>query len=165
MGKKRLSKVVVRSHTLRLDYQIYPLANIARIQAGRLKIKKGISGREVGVGLSSVLLVLSGLMAWASTGSPSSAALLMITVGLVAAGAVLAYRYNFRRGDYVLSVESAGGYSTQVFSRERAPIEELEHSLVEAIENPPTGERVIQVGNNVYINKAQDVRVGTGVPT
>jgi MYXO-CTERM domain-containing protein len=162
MTKKRLTEVVVRSRTLQLDYQTYPLANIARIQAGRLRIKRGTSTWEVGVGIGSILLVLSGLLAWASTGTASGAALLMIAVGLLALGGLLAHRYYRRRGDHVLSVEAAGGYSTQIFSRDAEPIKELEKRLVEAIEDPPNREQVIQVGNNVYINKTQSVNVGGG---
>jgi hypothetical protein len=162
MDKQRLTEVVVRPRTLRLEYQTYPLANIARIQAGRLRIKKRLSSREISIGTAACLLVLSGLFGWASAGSPSRTALFMILTGLAALGGILVHRYDFGRREHVLSVEAAGGYSTQIFSKAGEQIKKLEQDLLDAIENPPSSAQPIPVGNNVYINKAKWVQVGTG---
>lgn len=165
MERTPVHQINVRPRMMRVGHQFYPLAQISRVQNIRFDVKNPFSGAHVLLALIAAALFVGGVVAAASTSraSGSSGAVGILSVlALVGLVAVLVHGSTAKTRYYAVMIETSGSQSTQLASTVEYEITTLTHAVVGAIENPPTSERVIQLGDNVFVNNSPGTQIGNG---
>ncbi|NGO11948.1 hypothetical protein G5C60_31180 [Streptomyces sp. HC44] len=178
MAKKRVDHIVLSNRVVRIGHEVYPLANISRVQT--LRVVWGgrfatlyplrqiiVVGLVAGVIVGAAVLVPPELPPDVSS-DIEEAARQFASVVAVAAGVwmafwlmVLLYRLLIRRRRYALVIETAGTQSTALTGTDPTEIQRIKNVIVGAIENPPPHEIPVQVhGDIVMGNKAGRDHVG-----
>jgi Family of unknown function (DUF6232) len=163
VSQENVGTIRITHRLLELGGQIYPLANIARIQNLRIEwSRKVTTGREIAVFalvLFIVTFALPGLMGVRNT-TPWTVVLVL------GALIVLVYRAVSKQRRQVLVIETSGGQSTALASKTREEIDRLQYEIAAAIENPPTTERLIHLSGDIVmgdkVGRDQYQQSGTG---
>ncbi len=165
MARSAVHLIHVRPRMMRVGHQFYPLAQISRVQNTYFDVKNPFSGGHVLLALVAGALFVAGVVASASgsrSAGTSGAGGVLCVLALVGLVAVLIHGSSSRTRYYAVVIETSGNQSTQLSGPVEHEITALTHAVVDAIENPPTSERVIQVGDNVFVNNSAGVQVGNG---
>ncbi|EXG79076.1 hypothetical protein CryarDRAFT_0095 [Cryptosporangium arvum DSM 44712] len=140
-------QVILNKRTLRIGHQTYQLQNLARVQTVRLPkpldAEKGNSALAV---LTAVgVLVVAGII----SGAAQTEAICGLGVPLAIGLAIFVYLRTKKTWVplYALVLETTGNPVTALVSPDSNEMEHLSGEIVEAIENPPEVERILQVNN------------------
>jgi len=183
MAKDQVGEIRISKRTARIGHQVYPLANISRVQTLRLvwggKLATFYPLRQI-----TVLLLVVGAIVGAAVGVVPKLdlktdfdvekAARQVAVGVVVLAGlriayllfVLFYRLLIRQPRYALVIETAGTQYTALTGTDRDEIRRIEGEIVAAIEDPPSHERVVHVSGDVVfgdkVGRDQYQQVGTG---
>ncbi|MFD4673234.1 DUF6232 family protein [Lentzea sp. NPDC058450] len=174
MARDKVAEIRINPRTVRIGHQVYPLANISRVQT--LEVRWG--GRKATSyppKETAVLLLLFGLVAVAiQVGVPAlglgGRQLItdlmmgaMVLFGVRIAYLVLAFLYRvlFRRKHYALLLETAGTQYTALSGTDLPELRRIEAEIVGAIEKPPTREHVVEVHGDLVLGN-QTKQTGSG---
>ncbi len=175
MARDKVAEIRITPRTVRIGHQVYPLANISRVQT--LEVRWG--GKQATshpVKAIAVLAVLFGLVAGAivvlvpafdAGGRELTTQLLtgaMALFGVRATYLVLLFLYRLlvRRKHYALLLEASGTQYTALSGTDVAELHRIEAEIVSAIEKPPTREHVVQVhGDLVFGNQTKQTGSGS----
>ncbi|WP_066360994.1 DUF6232 family protein [Herbidospora mongoliensis] len=150
MAKKRVGEIRISKRIVRIGHEVYPLANISRVQTLRIVYK----GRLATFHPLGEIIVWAALMAGASYAVqevlPEAREYLPIAMAVAAIRLtwlllVLLYRLVLRRTKYALMIETAGTQFTALSGTDLDEIHRIEGLVVGAIEDPPDHEQVIHV--------------------
>ncbi|WP_061294886.1 DUF6232 family protein [Herbidospora cretacea] len=160
MARKRVGEIRISKRIVRIGHEVYPLANISRVQTLRL-VYKGRLATFYPLGELVVVAALAyGASFVAEEVLPEAREYLPVALavaGIWGAWLVLLFLYRLiiRRTRYALMIETAGTQFTALSGTDRQEIHRIEGLVVGAIEDPPDSERVIQVhGDLVFGGKA-----------
>ncbi|MEW9533855.1 DUF6232 family protein [Microbispora sp. NPDC049125] len=168
MAKEKVGEIRISKRIVRIGHEVYPLANISRVQTLRVvwggKLATFYPLREIAV----LVLVVGAIYAAAVAVLPEldiradfdveGMAQQFATIAAALAGvrtawlmAVLLYRLLIRRPRYALVVETAGTQYTALSGTDRAEIHRIEGEIVDAIEDPPSHERIVQISGDLVM--------------
>lgn len=168
MAKEQVGEIRISKRIVRIGHEVYPLANISRVQTLRVvwrgKLATFYPLRQIAtllliggliVGVAVVLLPELGVRADFDV---EEAARQFAAVAAVLAGirvayllGVLFFRLLIRRKRYVLMIETAGTQYAALSGTDREELQRIKGEIVDAIEDPPSEERVIQVHGDVVL--------------
>lgn len=166
MARDKVGEIRISPRTVRIGHQVYPLANISRVQT----LEVTWTGRRstwYPVKETAVLLVLFALVAVGiqllvpalHLGGRQLVTQLMTAAialfGLRIAYLVLLFLYRalLRRKHYALLLETAGTQYTALSGTDVRELHRIEGEIVGSIENPPTQERVVHVHGDLVVGK------------
>jgi hypothetical protein len=166
MAKKQVGEIRISKRVVQLGSQVYPLANISRVQTVRLVW----GGRRATFyplkRLIVVAIVVAAIVGAAGVIAPNldldtdvdveDVARQVATIAAVIGGAwaayllvLFGYRLLFRRQWYALIIEASGTQYTALSGTDPIEIHRLKGEIVGAIEDPPSVERVVHVTGDV----------------
>ncbi|MFF8846264.1 DUF6232 family protein [Streptomyces sp. NPDC015127] len=161
VGEIRISK-----RTVQIGYEVYPLANISRVRSVEL-IPGGKRATYYPLREIAILALLAIPVAAAFNAVLPEAALtpddeervrqIATGVAVVAGGrlaylfCLLFYRIVLRPRRYMLVIETAGTQYTAMSGTAYDEIERIKGEIVDAIENPPQQERIVQVRGDLVM--------------
>ncbi|MEO3855356.1 DUF6232 family protein [Acrocarpospora sp. B8E8] len=168
MGKQHVGEIRISKRVVRIGHEVYPLANISRVQSlrlvwgGRLATFYPLKGIAVALAVVGAVAgvafgVLPGLDVDAGYNLEEAAAqfaMAAVVVGGLRVAyllVVLVYRLLFRRPRYALTIETAGTQFTALSGTDRDEIHRIKGEIVDAIEDPPTQERIVQVRGDLVM--------------
>lgn len=166
MADKQIGELRISKRTVQMGHQVYPLANISRVQSLEL-VWGGRKAtfyplREVAVWLVLVALIIIAarkvvpnleanvdfdLEAVARQG----AAIITVLVGIrvVYLLALVLYRLLIRQRRYALMLETAGTQYTALSGTDHREISRIRNEIVRAIEDPPQQERILHLSGDI----------------
>jgi hypothetical protein len=157
MAKEKVDEIRISKRTVRIGHQVYPLANISRVQTLRLvwggKLATFYPLREIIV-LLFLLLVAGGIAGAANAAGVrqfATGAAILVGVRMTYLLCVLLYRLLIRRPNYALVLETAGTQYTALQGTDDHEIHRIEGEIVNAIEDPPLHERILHVSGDLVI--------------
>ncbi|SDL01800.1 DUF6232 family protein [Streptomyces indicus] len=168
MRDRQIGEIVISRRVVQIGHEVYPLSNISRVRSLQLVWRGKYATWYPLRPLAITLFVIVSFAAAAQLAPPalppdvrpdveSAARLLMPLVtgvgGVVAAGflGLLIHRVFFRRTRYALVLETAGTQYTALSGTDGTEIHRIKHVIVDAIENPPTHPRSVQVYGDVVM--------------
>ncbi|WP_191299133.1 DUF6232 family protein [Lentzea cavernae] len=174
MARDKVAEIRINPRTVRIGHQVYPLANISRVQT--LEVRWG--GRlatSYPVKAIAVLLVLFALVSGAivvlvpALGVGGRALTTQLLMGAMALFGVstayfvllFLYRLLLRRKHYALLLEASGTQYTALSGTDLAELHRIEAEIVNAIEKPPTREHVVEVHGDLVLGN-QTKQTGSG---
>jgi len=170
MAKETVGEIRINKRIVRIGHQVYPLANISRVQTLRL-----VWGGRLGTfhplrTIAILLLVVGAIVGVAEAVVPrlhldlESGLDIETTARHVAVGAVvlggiwtaysvgvLFYRLLIRRPRYALVIETAGTQYTALTGTDYYEINRITGEIVAAIEDPPFHERIVHINGDVVM--------------
>jgi hypothetical protein len=154
--KAKTGKIYFGKRTLQIGHQTFALANISRVQALEVEWRSGsISGNRVVrllLFLAGALILLPILLSFLGSSGASGT---FVVLGLLIAVGAVAYHLFARQRRFVLAIETNGGQSTAIASKDRSAIFQLEKNVVDAIEDPPTQPHVVNIQNLSIAEKVE----------
>ncbi|WP_219464504.1 DUF6232 family protein [Nonomuraea rhizosphaerae] len=162
MAKEHIGEIRITPRTVRIGHEVYPLANISRVQTLRL-IWGGKYATLYPLRQIATLLLVAGVVFVAASivlpelnlhpGFDVENAAQRFTMGAFVLAAirlayllvVLLHRLLIRRTRYALMIEASGTQYTALTGTDRDEIHRLKGKIVDAIEDPPEQETVIHV--------------------
>lgn len=164
MANERVGEIWINTRTVRIGHQVYPLANISRVQTVRV-VWAGRSSTFYPIKEITVLVVLFAALASAAVAllpkigiveertARQVAMVVAVLFGVRVAYLVglFLYRLLFRRKRYALLVETAGTQYTALSGTDRAEVHRIEGEIVGAIENPPVREYSVQIHGDMVL--------------
>jgi hypothetical protein len=178
MDRKQIGEIRLNKRTIRIGHQVYPLANISRVQTVRLPWRGKYTTYYPLRGIMVLLLVIGALVAATvaavprleldSDGQQLARQITAIVTALAAIRIVylllvLFYRINIRKQYYAMIIETAGTQDTALTGTNRDEIHRIESEIVAAIEDPPSQERVLHISGDVVLGGKTDARGAQGV--
>ncbi|CUU54737.1 hypothetical protein Ga0074812_103227 [Parafrankia irregularis] len=165
--KNQIFEIVVGKRALTIGHEVYPLANISRIQTRELKWFGKYSTfyplRRMASLAGGVALLVVAVIVGPRYADPDGEYALedigrqFAVLVLVLAGAatlwlsgVLIYRVFFRRTYYLLLLETAGAQAALLNGTDLKEIMRIRNALVAAIEDPPASAYNIEVHGDVF---------------
>lgn len=148
MPQERVGEIRITRRLLRIGDQVYPLANIARVQTLWVEWRPKIATFREFVGL--LLVIGVSVFALPVLGFGSSMSGLTLTA-MVIAGILVLSRLMARKRRFLLLIETAGAQTAVLADRAEPEIRRIEHAVVGAIENPPDQEWVLQVSGDIVM--------------
>lgn len=162
MAKEHIGEIRISRRTVRIGHEVYPLANISRVQTLKLVWSgKYATLHPLGQMAAVVLLVgavaVAALMVLPELGLDADfdieEAARQFALGVFVLGGirmtyllfVLFYRLLIRRTRYALIIETAGTQYTALTGTDNHEIHRIKGEIVGAIEDPPSSDRIIQV--------------------
>jgi hypothetical protein len=183
MAKEQVGEIRINKRIVQIGHQVYPLANISRVQTLRL-VWGGRLGTFYPLRTITILLVVVGAIVYAAVGvlpnldvqtdfdveqvgrQLAAGAVVLAAVWIAYLLVVLFYRLLVRRPRYKLTLETAGTQYTALTGTDRHEIHEIAGEIVAAIEDPPSRERIVQVSGDVVmgdkVGRDKYQQVGTG---
>ncbi len=156
MGKKKVGEIRISKRIVRIGHEVYPLANISRVQTLRVVYKGRLStfyplGQLVVVAAlaAAASFVAEEVLPEAREFLPTALAAAGVWGGLLALWFL--YRLIFRRTRYSLVIETAGTQYTALTGTDLGEIRRIEGLIVAAIEDPPHKEEGHPIYGDVYI--------------
>jgi hypothetical protein len=163
VAKTGTTEIRLNKRTLRIGGQVYPLANISRVQAVRIGTVKSrpiwrfVKGT---LGISVVAVAAAAVTTRAVPDRPSLPAVILAAAGSWIGLLLLILLYRLaKRPVYALAIETAGTQYTVLSSYRRDDIQMLETEVVAAIEDPPDRERVLHIDNVIQNNLSGNSRL------
>ncbi|MFI6921837.1 DUF6232 family protein [Nonomuraea spiralis] len=162
MAKEHIGEIRISKRTVRIGHEVYPLANISRVQTLRL-VWSGKYATLYPLRQIAVLVLLVGAVVVAArmvlprldldADLDIEEAARQFAMGVFILGGirlayllfVLFYRLLVRRTRYALVIETAGTQYTALSGTDNHEIHRIKGEIVGAIEDPPSGDRIIQV--------------------
>lgn len=162
MAKEKVGEIRISKRIVRIGHQVYPLANISRVQTLRL-VWRGRLATFYPLQEITVLLVVVGVIVGAAEVvlpeldlnvdfTVEKAAQQFATVAAILAGVrmaylllVLFYRLLLRQQYYALVIETAGTQYTALHGTDLDEIHRIEGVIVNAIEDPPSHEQTVKI--------------------
>ncbi|MGH3975263.1 MAG: DUF6232 family protein [Pseudonocardiaceae bacterium] len=157
MRKEKVGEIRISKRIVRIGHQVYPLANISRVQTLRLvrvgKLATFYPLREIAV----FLLVVGAIVGAAVVVLPkldlnvetareyANVAASLAGVWITYLLFVLFYRLWIRRSHYELVIETAGTQYAALRGTNRDEIHRVEGEIVNALEDPPDRERIVHI--------------------
>jgi hypothetical protein len=136
----------INPHTLRIASKIYPLRNIARVEAIQFKPNKS---RPIWRIVILSLIVFAVLDVVGSSGSGNDVGVIGGAYAVVAL--VLIIRVLLREPTWMLLLETNGNPFSILTSKRPEPILDLFGHIAEALENPPTTSQVFSISGDVVL--------------
>ncbi|WP_370021366.1 DUF6232 family protein [Planotetraspora sp. GP83] len=170
MAKEQVGEIRISKRIVRIGHEVYPLANISRVQTLRVvwggKLSTFYPLREI----AFLVVVVGAIIAAAVVVVPEldinadfnveEAARQFATVAAILAAIrvtyllfVLLYRLLIRRTRYALVIETAGTQFAALSGTAQDEIHRIEGEIVSAIEDPPSHERVLHVSGDLVIGE------------
>lgn len=162
MARQQVGEIRINPRTVRIGHQVYPLANISRVQtaevrwAGRRATTRPLKELALVAVLFAVVAgaILVAVPALDLGGDRLTTQLLMAAIALFGVWAaylvlLFVHRLLFRRKHYALLLETAGTQYTALSGTDQAELHRIETTIVGAIEDPPSREQVVHVHGNV----------------
>lgn len=164
MARQQVGEIRINPRTVRIGHQVYPLANISRVQtvrvtwAGRratsypvkviviLAVVFAVVAGAILVGVPALDLGGDELTTQALTGA---AAVFGVPVAYLLL--LFLFRVLFRRRHYALLLETAGTQYAALSGTDRKELHRIEGEIVGAIENPPDRERVVHLHGDLVV--------------
>jgi hypothetical protein len=168
MAKKRIGEIIISKRVVRIGHEVYPLANISRVQTVRL-VPGGKDATLYPLHQIIILLaLLAGVVGAALVVLPElgvdvgfgleEAARQFAVIATVVAGIRLAYllfalfyRLLLRPKRYALILETAGTQYTALSGTDAGEIHRIKDKIVAAIEDPPATEERIQINGDFVV--------------
>ncbi|NAS25123.1 hypothetical protein GT755_26000 [Herbidospora sp. NEAU-GS84] len=156
MAKKKVGEIRISKRIVRIGHEVYPLANISRVQTLRIVYKGRLSTFHP-LGQLVVVAALAAAAAFvAEEVFPEAREYLPVALAVAGVcGGLLAiqflYRLIFRRNRYALTIETAGTQYTALWGTDLEEIRRIEGLVVAAIEDPPPTERSYTFNSPVYV--------------
>jgi hypothetical protein len=168
MGKQQVGEIRISKRVVRIGHEVYPLANISRVRSlrlvwgGRLATFYPLLGIAitlalVGVVAAAVYVALPELDVDPSFNLEEAGAQFAMAAAALGGLRVVyllllfLYRLIFRRPRYALVIETAGTQFTALSGTARDEIHRIKGEIVDAIEDPPDQERIVQVGGDLVL--------------
>lgn len=149
MSEDRVGEIRISRRLLRIGSQVYPLANIGRVQTLWLEWgRNNIATFREFVGLMLVIGVIVFVLPMLGFGASVSG---LTVIAIIVAGVVVLYRLVTRQRRFALFIETTGGQVATLAAKAEPEIRRLEYAVVEAIENPPNQEQVIQIRGDIVM--------------
>jgi hypothetical protein len=150
MARTGTAEIRLNRRTIRIGHEVYPLANISRVQTVQIRYKKNVFQPIRGLIIALFAAVVLGAVVTAAEVEQADqivgAIVALAALRVVYLLGVLIYRL-LRRPIYSLAIETAGTQFTLLSSHDQGTIHMIENEVVNAIENPPESERVLHVGD------------------
>ncbi|GAA0390713.1 hypothetical protein GCM10009530_47430 [Microbispora corallina] len=169
MGRERVGEIRISRRTVQIGHEVYPLANISRVQSlrlvwgGRLATLYPLRQIAVTLLLAAVVVAAAGLVPrlGLDTGVDLDDLSRQVAAGAaVLAGVRIAYlllvllhRLLVRRSRYALMIETAGTQYAALSGTDENEIHRIKGEIVRAIEDPPAHDRVVQVHGDLVIGE------------
>jgi hypothetical protein len=148
MKRHGVRTIRITGRLLRIGDQTYPLAHLSRVQTAWVEWKQAATTpRELWV----VAAVLAGVVVLGPAVGIGRSVPGLLLAALVVAALVVGYRLLTRQRRFVLVIETSGGQSVALASRDEGELRRLEEAVTDSLENPPLTERVLQVGGDVVL--------------
>lgn len=153
MSQDSVGEIRINRRLLRIGDQIYPLANIARVQTLWIEWQPKTSPAG---GILLGIAVIAYILSWLGFDLPVSNTLVVIAgiVGVIWFGISDAIARPKRR--FLLVIETNGAQTAVLASTVEPEIRKLEHAVVNAIENPPSQEQVLKVSGDIVFGDKID---------
>lgn len=152
MAEAPVSEFSVSPRIMEIGHQVYPLANISRVQSVKLVWagKLGTFHPLKGIVVSS--LIIGALVAAVTFGLPrfrlgrvvrnvaeQAVTVISVVLGIWIAYLLLVFLYRLllRRTQYALVIEAAGTQYTALYGPDPREIQRIKKLIVDAIERPP----------------------------
>ncbi|MGH3694050.1 MAG: DUF6232 family protein [Pseudonocardiaceae bacterium] len=149
MSEDRVGEIRISRRLLRIGSQVYPLANIGRVQTLWLEWgRNNVATFREFVGLLLVIGLIVFILPVLGLGSSVSG---LTVIAMIVAGIVVLYRFLTRQRRFVLFIETTGGQIATLAAKAEPEIRRIEYAVVEAIENPPNQEQVIQISGDIVM--------------
>jgi hypothetical protein len=163
MARQQVGEIRINPRTVRIGHQVYPLANISRVQtvqvtwAGKRATSYPAKKLAVWVVLYAVVagVILVGVPAL-DVGDDE-----MTTQLLIGASALFGLRIGYllllliyrllRSKHYALLLETAGTQYAALSGSDQGELHRIEREIVGAIERPPTQERVVHLHGDLVV--------------
>lgn len=149
MSQDRVGEIRISRRLLRIGSQVYPLANIGRVQT--LWIEWGRNNVATFREFVGLLLIIGVIVFVLPTLVFRDSVTGLTIITIVVAGVVVLYRLVTRQRRFVLFIETTGGQMATLAGKVEPEIRKIEYAVVEAIENPPNQERVMQVSGDIVM--------------
>ncbi|ETK33121.1 DUF6232 family protein [Microbispora sp. ATCC PTA-5024] len=170
MGRERVGEIRISRRTVQIGHEVYPLANISRVQSLRLvwggRLATLYPLRQIAVTLLLAAVVVAAAELVPRLGLDATGVDVDDLARTVAAGAavlagvriaylllVLLHRLLVRRSRYALMIETAGTQYAALSGTDRNEIHRIKGEIVRAIEDPPAHDRVVQVHGDLVIGE------------
>jgi hypothetical protein len=164
MARQQVGEIRINPRTVRIGHQVYPLANISRVQtvqvtwAGRRATSYPVKWIAILAVLFAVAggLIVAGLPALDLGGDQLTTQLLMGAIALFGVPIaclllVFLYRLLLRRKHFALLLETSGTQYAALSGTNQGELHRIEREIVGAIENPPTYERVVHLHGDLVV--------------
>ncbi|MDQ2792356.1 MAG: DUF6232 family protein [Actinomycetota bacterium] len=148
MSEDRVGEIRISRRLLRIGNQAYPLTNIARVQTLWVEGNRSLATFREFVGLLLIIGVIVFVLPMLGLGGSASGLTLS---AIVIAGMVVLWRLVMRERRFVLLIETAGSQIAALAGKDEPEIRRIEDAVVEAIENPPDQERILQVSGDIVL--------------
>lgn len=154
MARTGTAEIRINRRTLRIGHEVYPLANISRVQTVRLTYRKtpgqAVAGIAVALLVGAVAAAVTAAAAGSGAGAEQAGAVVLALVALrVAYLVIVLIRRLLRRPVFSLLIETSGTQFTALASHDRRTVHEIADLVVGAIENPP-GHEIVRHVHNVF---------------
>jgi len=173
MGKKRVGEIVISRRVVQIGHEIYPLANISRVQTLQV-YWSGKLATLYPLRRMIIVVIAAGAVVAAARLVPSRlpvdvdpdiehiarqfATLVAVLAGVRVAFllVILIYRLLFRRRHYALVIETSGTQYTALSGRDFGEIQRIKNIIVDAIENPPLQATRVEVRGDLVMGDKAD---------
>lgn len=158
MAQTGTAEIRINKRTVRIGHEVYPLANISRLQTVQLHYGKKKSTFQPVKEMAAVLVfAIAAAVAVTMSGIPQAEQIMrwiVIVTALCVAYLLIVFVHRMlRRPIYSLAIETAGTQFTLLSSHDLGTVRMIEREVVNAIENPPNYEKVFQVGDIILGDK------------
>ena len=164
MAREQVGEIRINPRTIRIGHQVYPLANISRVQTVQVTWagKRATSYPAKKIVVWGVLFAV--VAAAVLVGAPAlelgdeqvrdrllvgAVALFGVRIGYLVL--LLAYRLLLRRKHYALLLETAGTQYAALSGTDQGELHRIQREIVGAIEHPPTQERVLHLHGDLVV--------------
>lgn len=165
MVENRIGEIRISKRVVWIGHQVYPLANISRVQTLHV-VWSGKYATWYPLGGITLLVLLYAVIVVGAQEIPplpdldvdteavrqvAGFLLVACAAGIAYLVGVLLYRLLIRKPRYALVVETAGTQYTALSGTDEAEIHRIEWTIVAAIEDPPQSEQVVQIHGDVVL--------------
>lgn len=163
MAREQVGEIRINPRTIRIGHQVYPLANISRVQTVQVtwagKRATSYPAKKLVVWGALFAVVAGAILAGAPAVDLDDEVTTRLLIGASAVfGAricylvlLLAYRLLLRRKHYALLLETAGTQYAALSGTDQGELHRIQHELVGAIEHPPTQERIVHLHGDLVV--------------
>jgi hypothetical protein len=147
MTRASVGEIQITKRTVRIGYQVYPLANIARVQTRKITSRRRAPAVQLAV--TAVLMFLLVGLWWLTKFSM----VFLVVPGLLGLRILYLVVTLLRLGkpQYVLVIETGGTEYTALSGADPHEIDRIREEIANAMETPPNEERLLLVGGDIVV--------------
>ena len=156
-------QIFINTRTLRIGHQTYQLQNLARVQIVTVPKPADAGKGRKGLAWAAAIAVFF-LVGVIIANAARSSGLAVLGIAAAIATGIIIYKSTKREyiQQYALILETTGNPITALVSPDWGELNRISGIIVDAIENPPRTEHVVQV-NNVSLGDQYNQYGGTNV--